>query len=130
MSQQQFTWSDFLKLSNNSLEEVHDNPQDILSKAKLRTIVSRTYYACYHKALKLLEKKQRFTLVKNKSPHQQVIAAMFYLDASVADELDRLRNNRVDADYHADVPFNLNKVGSIVKHGMKLHHELREIYHK
>ena len=130
MSEQQFTWSDFLELSNNSLAELHDNPKNALTRAKLRTIVSRTYYACYHKALRLLKKKQGFTLIKNKSPHQQVIEAMSYLDVSIADKLDRLRNNRVDADYHADVQFNLNKVDSIVKDGITLHHKLREIYSK
>ena len=127
MSQQQFTWSDFLRLSNNFLEEVHDSPDDVLSKAKLRTIASRTYYACYHKALRLLKKKKGFKF-DGPSRHKQVIEAMYNLNADAADKLKRLYDNRVDADYHADVPFNLNKVDSIVNQGTTLHHELREIY--
>ncbi len=127
MSEQQFTWSDFLKLSNNFLTELHGNPGDTLTRAKLRTIVSRTYYACYHKALRLLEKKQRFEF-DGPGYHKQVIEAMSYLNKDVAERLKRLHNARVDADYHADVPFNLSKVDFIVEQGRMLYHKLREIY--
>jgi len=129
MSQsEQFTWADYLELSENYLNDVEDDTSGNLREAKLRTVVSRTYYACYHKALKLLMDKRNFQFKKKKPRHQQVINEIFYIDKRIAERLDTLRENRVKADYYINEHFTFNKAKFILQEGKELYHQIREIY--
>lgn len=116
---QNFDWRGYFELANKLMED-SNIPLD-LEEAKLRSIVSRAYYAAYHKALILLEEKLGFQIDKNnkdKSDHRQVIdeckngGDRRLVDVGV--RLETLFSTRNQADYDDIMPINNEKAKEVI----------------
>lgn len=87
----------FLK-ENKSLNE----------QGKFRTIIGRAYYAAFLCTREHLKNHKARTFDKEKQ-HQKVLDALDEFDAYyLRNRLDQLRDNRVKADYHLNIPLDLN----------------------
>lgn len=76
------------------------------NEAALRTSVSRSYYALFN-LLKQFLKDNNFSLPKAAAAHGIVYHALYHCDvdeaASIAKDLDELREDRNDADYDLEL---------------------------
>jgi len=112
---QDFNWIDYLNLAENLI--AGSNISTELEEAKLRSIVSRAYYAVYHKARTLLE-EELGVLIRPDHSHTDVIEGYInggdrnYLD--VGKRLESLYNTRKDADYEKNMYINQIKAQEII----------------
>ena len=123
----QFIWYNYLELAEKLIEDTDNN----LIEAKARTAVSRAYYACYHKALKYLQDRDRFTFTYGqpyKSEHQQVISALRFHDVDLAERLATLFRNRIDADYKIYKKINTKKAEEIILQSKEVCSDIRKMY--
>jgi uncharacterized protein (UPF0332 family) len=96
-----FEWISFL----NVAERLIAAPEAGIEEAYFRSAVSRTYYGLFGTVRQTVEKKgQRFSPI---NIHSQVIKFLKRsknpLERKIGAELDRLRKERVKADYEAGV---------------------------
>lgn len=98
-----FYWSEYLDLADELLEEGKGTPRN---EAKLRSAISRAYYAVYNTADKYAASKgiRGFHRTRGGSRHKDLIKRFLESRAKghkqLGSNLNRLHNQRIDADYH------------------------------
>ncbi len=98
-----FYWSEYFDLANELLNE---GKGDTLNEAKLRSAISRAYYAVYNTADKYADAKgiRSFQEKISGSRHRDLIKKFKNSNAKghkqLGVDLNRLLNQRIDADYH------------------------------
>jgi len=123
-SEKEFKWYDFLNLAEVFLDIKVDN----IEEAKARTIVSRAYYACYHKALKYLKDKYNFEFEDRGDMHKQVLEAIRCYAPDIADEFGKLHDDRIKADYFSEERISIDKAKLLVEESKEVYRTIREKY--
>lgn len=97
-----FDWMKFWHLSD---ELVKSGSQPVLDEAKLRSAVSRAYYAAYNVAFSYLKSHAQHPIGsdKHKATYERFKKFTDSRRKSIGNSLERLRNSRVIADYD-DIP--------------------------
>lgn len=113
-----FKWGDYLQLAN----ELCSNRSDTLSEAYDRTIISRSYYAVYNAAAKVIEKREGtidWSSVPNS--HQYVINKFLKSEdeseKEIGQQLDMLKKERKRADYRENNK-NINRNNATLQYSM------------
>lgn len=76
---------------------------DLNDQGKLRTAIGRAYYAAFLTTREYLKKHKAKTFDKERQ-HQDVLDALDALDEyNIKNWLDKLRDNRVKADYYLNI---------------------------
>lgn len=109
-----FKWTDYLELARD-LDFDLDNrreerrPFTDVDIASIRCCVSRAYYAAYWKCRRYLENDLGIT-IRNRDAglgsHEFVVNKLGEEDSELSQDLDRLKNSRVLADYKLQHQFN------------------------
>jgi uncharacterized protein (UPF0332 family) len=118
-----FTWYDFLDLADRITKISFDN----IEEAKCRTIISRAYYACYHKALDLLKEKYHF-VPSGEHKHKEVLDTLRYYNSSLADEFSNLLDDRTTADYTVEKRIDIKKAKMVVLQSKQVFTAIKEMY--
>jgi len=100
-----FDWLEYLKLARDLAGQ---SAGIACEEARIRTSVSRCYYAAYHKALNYLTDVEKYSIPSRPESHREVRELYHKLyekhsDSSyrkIENNLDRLGIDRVRADYH------------------------------
>lgn len=99
-----FDWSEYLKLA----QQLAGQDVNLVSQeAKLRSSVSRSYYAAYHKALNYLTDIDKYEIPRAPEAHKTV-RELFQKSPNrsykkIGSNLDRLGIDRIHADYRSHV---------------------------
>jgi len=119
-----FTWHDFLELA----EKISEISIDNIEEARARTIISRAYYACFHKALNFLKEKRNFKEDTNGHIHKQVLDALRFYIPELADKFNDLLDDRVKADYTFEERIKIKKAKEVVLRSKEVYRIIREMY--
>jgi uncharacterized protein (UPF0332 family) len=111
-----FDWPDYLSLAVE-LHSTHDASQE-LQEARLRSSISRAYYAVYNEARRLLQ--SHGVKLRGEFAHAQVLDELKSLGTKgdrISSMLRRLRDDRNKADYDRTIKSKLSDLtqGSLVK---------------
>lgn len=106
-----FDWSHYLDLAGNLAGEISDTPEE---EAKARTSISRSYYCVYHTARQYLREEGDINIDKKiPDPHRYVIEQLKgrveTKMSRIGNQLERLKNDRVMADYHENMKIPLKE---------------------
>jgi len=84
------------------------NNGDMDEQGKIRTVIGRAYYAAFLTIREYLKRYRGVTFDKEHQ-HQDVLDALDNFDKyNIKNWLDRLRDNRVNADYHLNILIDMN----------------------
>jgi uncharacterized protein (UPF0332 family) len=125
---QDFDWMDYLKLAESLITDT--NIPAGLEEAKLRSMVSRAYYAVYHKARTLLEK---YFAVQISREHSQSDVIKEYKEGGdircidVGDRLNTLFKTRKTADYENKMYINIRQAKVIIQNCRETIQLIRDI---
>jgi uncharacterized protein (UPF0332 family) len=127
-----FNWVDYLQLARE-LEGETKNSEDSLLEAKLRTAISRAYYAAFGEACLLLIQKDGITLPRE-GRHDFVIRVLsnspYRTRKSIGSNLRRLRDHRNTADYQRSnidkLPYLTQTVIQLAESVISSIHQLRD----
>lgn len=117
-----FDWEEYLNLAKDLVaRNIAQSQEDAI----LRSAISRAYYAAFHKA-KALAPSSHF-ISRGFSSHREVIdflqRSQNVVERQLGVDLDRLRRNRVKADYEDQIngllsltQFSLNLAQTLISH--------------
>lgn len=98
-----FDWSDYLGLA----QELFTYRASSYTEARLRTVISRAYYATFVKARNYLRYKEGVRIPSRQNPHLFVIVYFRNkpdkVRQRIADNLDLMRRYRNEADYDNNI---------------------------
>ncbi len=122
-----FNWNQFLKLANHlfSNESLSNSSYKAMEQAVLRTLISRSYYAIFKTIEDELNKRnayKKFKKTEKGGSHSIVIKYLGKCDKKFSSTLERLKNQRIIADYkskfsltHRDVKNALNNADNLFR---------------
>lgn len=124
-----FDWRTFLQLA----KELYQQDSPSLKEACLRTCVSRAYYSVFNLALSFLKDGMGAEPPTDKDVHKWTID--FYkledsfgtLEKKIGAEVDRLRQERNDADYDAEQVINTRRAELALGYAGQVLENLRQI---
>ena len=91
-----FNWHDYYHLAR----QIEKTPDDQLSEARARSIISRIYYSAYHIALETLMECEDYTpTTATGQEHAELIRYYEGLDPSIAQKLVLMKKYRRESDY-------------------------------
>lgn len=116
-----FDWSDYLVLAR---ELAHQTIQPTQQEARLRSAISRSYYAAFIKARNHLRDKEGLVAPASANPHQYVINQ--FLNSRIAArhrigwDLVYLRRERNKADYEDSYPDLVSNMSDVLKRSRRV----------
>ena len=112
-----FDWSHYLDLARNLVGETDIKPSD---EAKARTSISRSYYCIYHAAREYLKEEGDTNIgQKMEDSHIYVIEQLRNRPerklSQIGNNLYRLKDDRVRADYEGDIKILLKEAEKVLR---------------
>jgi uncharacterized protein (UPF0332 family) len=120
-----FDWSEYLNIAKESLGRASRTPS---LEARQRNAISRAYYATFHAARRHLRKLALISRQQEKS--QDFIIDCFMHDtkqdwSEVGMVIDRLRTERVKADYYDDYKGIIEAINEVLRESEGAIHKIK-----
>ncbi len=118
-----FSWEDYLKLARQILPSIFGD----IYEAKLRTAVSRAYYAAFNTATEYLNEAGPAFNYEPETSHKRIWLAFSDLDKKVKENGLRIKRLRTLADYHADPPVKVSDAELGIDRAEKVIENIRDL---
>jgi uncharacterized protein (UPF0332 family) len=120
-----FSWEDYLKLARQILPGTFGD----IYEAKLRTAVSRAYYAAFNTATEYLNQAVPAFNYEPETSHKQVWLTFSDLAGGekVRENGLRIKRLRTRADYHADPPVKVSDAELSIERAEKVIENIRDL---
>jgi len=112
-----FDWNKLIDVANHLHSEPTLNPE-----ARCRSVINRAYYCAYHLAVEYAEGHLGFQATQTGPDHTRILDFFRQRQSSnpqritlIVANLERLKKQRIDADYRKDIPVNNRKAEAALR---------------
>jgi uncharacterized protein (UPF0332 family) len=127
------TWHDLIALADWLATNAGGESFSVPVEAARRDSISRAYYSAFHAAQDLIVRRDNFQPPQTGSVHEEVLRAFRHPPApsvprqQIAVWLDRLRNQRVLADYRLTADVSADLVSAALRNARDIHQHVARL---